>query len=946
MSRSTLAAGVRQLRAKLACQERSEERDEQLLHDFTTQRDEAAFAVMVRRHGPMVMQVCKRVLGQEQDAEDAFQATFLVLASKAGTLRRKSALASWLYGTAYRIALKARQSAERRRKHEVQATAQPSIDPRGELLWREVRDLLDEEIARLPDKYRSVFVLCCLEELNQAEAGRRLGLKEGTVANWLSEARKRLSKSLARRGVELTAVLSAVALGTSSAPALTTQLIATTIKAASVTRAGDGLAGMGSASVIHLAQGMMVATMMSKAKTAAALLLMTVFFIGAGVWACYTLATPQISEPQKEPDKSPLVESKGRRSPAGDKNADVVVTGRVVGPDGKPAAEARVFLDPHTEDEKPIVSTTTGKDGSFSFILARSRLLDPETKFPLRRVRIVATAKGYGLDWLDVPIDDIDKEVTLRLGKDDVPIQGCILSLEGKPLAGITVRIQAVEAFPRGDLDRALDAKRKGNQIFESTEVRLLWYRHYLPDPSLMATTGADGRFRLEGVGRERIVTLNVEGPGIHYHSFNAVTRRAAAVRGPYKNDILYGATFDYIVKPARLIRGTVSEKSTGRPLAGIRMRGLGFSAYVTAEAVTDEQGRYELPGCPKENRYGVVASPFQGAPYFGASIFVPDTPGLGPLTVDLELIRGIPCEGKVLDEDGHAVAGKVRYSPLWPNPNVPDDRGVGQVHIEPGSLAVVHADGTFRCVVLPGCGCLTFQAVEPNRYQQACVDPKTIQAHGDTRFLHIQGSLASGGLLAQEDYQAIRLIKPAKDTKSISEILSVVLSPPVHGAVLDTEGKPLADVRVRGLEHGEGWKTLPNEKFNVHGVNPLRPRCLYFIQDTRRLIGSVEVNGTETKPLIMRLQPWAGVRGRLLDKEGNPLRNIKVFGSEFLAEKGQTDEQGRFRLDGLVPGLRYDLHFAEARSALSDTLRKGFVGKPGEVFDLGEMRVQPPRED
>jgi RNA polymerase sigma factor (sigma-70 family) len=933
MSRSALAAGVRQLRAKLACQERSEERDEQLLHDFTTHRDDAAFAVLVRRHGPMVLRVCKRVLGQEQDAEDAFQATFLILASKAATLRRKSALASWLYGTAYRIALKSKQSAQRRRKHEVKAAVRPSIDPGDELLWREVRALLDAEIARLPDKYRSVFVLCCLEELSQAEAGRHLDLKEGTVANRLAEARKRLSQRLARRGVELTAVLSAATLATSTSQALPAKLIATAIEAASATATGEGLEGLVSASALGLVRSMATAIVVSKAKAATALLLTAILLAGAAVWICRTSAIPQTSEPQKEPAKSPLVETKDRQKPPGNKNRDVMVTGRVVAPEGKPAADARVSLDLRTEDEKPIVSTTTGKDGSFSFALSRSRLIDPQTRFPLRSVRILATAKGYGFDWLDVPLDNAGKEATLRLVKDDVPIEGRILSLEGRPLSGIKVRIKAIRAFPRGDLDRGLDAMRKGNPIFEGTEVRFLWYPNYLPDPSLMTTTGADGRFLLEGIGSERIVTLNVEGPGIHYHSFNAMTRRAAAVRGPYKDDIL-GAAFDYTVKPGRLIRGTVREKGSGRPLAGIHIRGLDSTAYVT----TDEQGRYELPGYAKEDKYGVVASPNQGAPYFGASNFVPDTPGLGPLTADLELMRGIPCEGRVLDEAGRGVPGEVRYCPLGRNPNVP-------VNVEPDSWAKVHADGTFRCIVLPGCGCLAYQAVERNRYQRACVDPATIKATGDKRYLHMQTTATSGGLLVQEDYHAIRLLKPTKETNKISEILRVVDAPTAHGTVVDTQGKPLTDVRVRDSGRGQGWETLPSEKFSVHGVNPLRPRRLYFIHDARRLIGSVEVKGTETKPLTVQLQPWAGVRGRLLDKEGNPLRNFKVLSSEFMVEKGHTDAQGRFRLDGLVPGLRYDLDFVKP-SGLGDTLRKGFVGKPGEVHNLGDLRVQPPRAD
>ncbi len=922
MSSSTLAAGLRCLRDKLASQQRNEENDEQLLHAFTTRRDDSAFAVLVRRHGPMVLHVCRRVLGHQHDAEDAFQATFLVLARNAASLRDKTALASWLHGTAYRTAMKAKQTAVRRRKHEEQTPARPPTNPSDELLWREVRVLLDEEIARLPEVYRSAFVLCCLENLSQAEAGRRLGLKERTVSNRLAAARKRLSRRLARRGVELTALLAATTLA-SGMPA---GLMAKTVEAASA----RGV----SAAVAELVQGAASAVVASKVKIGAVMVLVMSLLGGGGV---YFLASPQ--RQQGQPLLALQADEQTNRSSRAAKRETaetVEIRGSVLDPDGKPAAGARVSVDPRTSDEKPMDATTTGKDGRFSLTLPRTRLVEPETKFPLQDVRILATAKGYGLDWRDVLLDDAGKEMTLRLVNDDVPIEGRILSLEGKPLAGVKVRIRGIQTFPRDDLDRALDAKRRGNQIFMSTEVRRLWYLHHLPNPSLMATTGADGRFRLEGVGRERIITLNVEGPGIHYHSFNAMTRRAATVRGPHKNDILYGATFEYTVKPSRLIRGTVREKGTGKPLAGIHINGLGS----TAEAATDEQGRYELPGCPKESRYGIVAKPRQGAPYFGASIYVSDAPGLGPLTIDLELTRGIPCEGKVLDEAGKAVPGEVHYCALWPNPNLPDDAGVGRVNIDPDSWSAVHTDGTFQCVVMPGCGCLAFSAAQPKRYQKACVDPSTIKADGDKRYLIFRGGEASGSLLVQEHYQAIRLIKPEKETKRISETLRVAAASLVQGAVLDAEGKPLTDVRIRNLMHGQGWETLPSEKFSVHGVNPLRPQRLYFIHDARRLIGSVEIRGTETKPLAVRLQPWAGVRGRLLDKEGNPLRAIRVLGSEFMMEDGRTDDQGRFRLDGLIPGLRYDFHFAQ-KSGFSETLRKGFVGKPGEVYDLGDIRAR-----
>ncbi len=236
--------------------------------------EDRAFAALVRRYGPIVLHACRRVLGHEQDAEDAFQATFLVLAQSAAALRSRTTLPSFLHGTAYRTAMKAKQSAARRRKYERQAPSRRSVNPADGLSWREVQVLLDEEIARLPETYRGVFVLCSLEELSREEAARRLGLKERIVASRLTTARKRLAKQLARRGVELATVLTITGLSAQSASELPVELMATTIKAALAAAAGERLAGIVSASVAQLVKSATAAmTVSSKAKTAAILFL-------------------------------------------------------------------------------------------------------------------------------------------------------------------------------------------------------------------------------------------------------------------------------------------------------------------------------------------------------------------------------------------------------------------------------------------------------------------------------------------------------------------------------------------------------------------------------------------------------------------------------------------------------------------------------------------------
>ena len=164
--------------------------DAVLLERFVGGRDEAAFAALVSRHGPMVLRVCRRVLGHEQDAEDAFQATFLVLARNTGSIRQREALAAWLHGVAYRTAMKAIRSAARRRNHESRIERNRVSDI-PDPSWSEVRAALDEEIQALPSHYRSAFVACVLEGKSVPEAACELACKAGTVSSWLARARNR-----------------------------------------------------------------------------------------------------------------------------------------------------------------------------------------------------------------------------------------------------------------------------------------------------------------------------------------------------------------------------------------------------------------------------------------------------------------------------------------------------------------------------------------------------------------------------------------------------------------------------------------------------------------------------------------------------------------------------------------------------------------------------------
>ncbi|HJT76306.1 MAG TPA: sigma-70 family RNA polymerase sigma factor, partial [Gemmataceae bacterium] len=210
---------LRHVRQLLAGHDSQSTSDQELLRRFVVGREEAAFAALVRRYGPLVLGVCRRVLGHEQDAEDAFQATFLVLARRAASVRKQEALASWLHGTAHRVAAKARVTTARRRAGERRLAGRPSTEPADALTWGELRVVLDEELRRVPEQYRAPLVLCYLDGKTQDEAARQLGWTPGSVKGRLERGRSLLRTRLTRRGITLSAALLAAALAERAASA-------------------------------------------------------------------------------------------------------------------------------------------------------------------------------------------------------------------------------------------------------------------------------------------------------------------------------------------------------------------------------------------------------------------------------------------------------------------------------------------------------------------------------------------------------------------------------------------------------------------------------------------------------------------------------------------------------------------------------------------------------
>jgi RNA polymerase sigma factor (sigma-70 family) len=927
---------LRHIRGLAAAENVNRLPDRQLLERFVTARDDSAFEALVRRHGSLVLSVCRRVLHNPHDAEDAFQATFLALARKAPSAGTRASLGTWLYQVAYHTALRARKQSAVRRQREDQVEPRSQPDPLGEVTGRELMTVLDEEMHRLPEQLREPLVLCYLEGKTRDEAAQQLDCPLGTLKRRLEKARACLRSRLERRGLALPTALLAVGTVTAAVPRAL---------AAATTQAAVGEAAV-SAQVAGLVHGTLQALAPAKLKTvAAAFLVVALVVLGAAAFAPRPPAAAE--EPQAAGPKEPA-------APTANEKKEITVSGRVLGADGKPAAGAAVVVlaqpmrqhrrsDPTAYRDDFLAEGKADAEGRFDLRIPRT------SSATYRDVYVAAAAEKHAPTWRRFNPDAEMLEAELKLPPEQV-IRGSLVDLQGLPAAGVKVAVSTVGRVVNGQPD--------GVALKELSKRGAPW-----PEP---VTTDEQGRFVIHGANRDQGLTLTVIDDRFATQSFTIDTpgkpRPESRVLGIDAGGFIHEGgsgpdekgqpeVLKLPLTPARLIEGRVTYADTGKPAAGASVSG----------TRTDEDGRFHLQSA---SRGGVTLEVYApaGEPYLSVYHRVELPKGTVKQEVAITLPRGVLVRGKVTEAgSGKPVAGAgVQF---WPrqidDPNRPKNVFTGWNHSE-----VTAEDGSFRMAVLPGEAHLLIQGPTPD-------------------FIHqeIGSEMISwgrpGGIRLYPD-AIVKLDVPAKEEpKEVAVTLRRGAT--VRCRLLGPDGKPVAKAVVLHRLHvgiDLSWH-FPAEArdgvFEIHGLDPEKSVPVHFLDAENQCGATVPLSGKHAgETVTVQLAPCGKATARYVDGKGQPLADYRVSPDmvitpggakrypsdagdlakgEFLADsmalvnldrtnywdKVKTDAQGRITFPALIPGATYRVARWEKEKWVP---HKEFTVESGKTIDLGDIVI------
>ncbi len=935
--------------------------DGQLLEQFSSRQDEAgeaAFAALVARHGPMVLCVCRGLLGNAHDADDAFQATFLVLAKRARSIRDPELLGNWLYGVARKTAQKSKARRARWKKRAEREASMSSVavdNGRAELepIKGEESAALHEEVDRLPERLRVPIVLCYLEGLTHAEAARRLRWPIGTVRSRMARARGLLRTRLARRGLAYGALVAAIESPRAVLADVPRALAERTVRSALGWAAGSA-PGIVSGPVASLASEVLEAVSMGGLKrTAAALLAAGCLAAGAGMIAVSasqdqpprkgSTAKAAPGAPQQEPERDRAL---NQPPSAADTLSKMAVRGTVLDPTGKPVAGAGVAIFGFPRRGRdgadysglhPVLGHTTADHaGRFRMDVPRT---SSERYF---NVDMIAGAPGFGMGWQALNPDAESPDVELRLLQEEA-VRGRLVDLRGEPAAGIAVLVVQVAAKTDGEYH--------GVGIREPAV--------NIPGWPKAVTTDPQGRFLIRGVGRGVAAEVQIRDERFARQEIVIEPRASGESEGNA-----------YVLTPAHPIDGRVTYADSGAPVPDARMVAQG-GHYISDHA--DANGRFRLnPYADRpyksmttgETLFTVYAYAPEGQPYLGVQKEITWKKGSVRQAVDFALPRGVLIRGKVTDaSSGKPVAGcQILYAPQ----NPPRFDPSFSVLTGEWSTVVSGDDGTYSIPVPEGQGHLVATKAAPEY------------------ILSVFGSQTLGGRAGGHRKYAQALVPVEAKTGSGPIDVAINLRPglTVKGQVKGPDDKPVTEgfiiTRFNVGAQAQRWGGYPirvrDGRFALPGLEPGRAYSV-LVQDAKRRWGAaIEVSAKQigNEPLMIHLAPAGSARIRLVDSAGKPISGYRaalqivvtpgrfqcdfdgsVRGEDLAADAGPglgyssymggppTDAMGWTTFDGLIAGATYRLLTTERDNISIDSkVLKDFQVAQGQTLELPAFTI------
>ncbi len=937
--------------------------DRELLDRFADRRDEAAFEALLRRHGPMVLATGRRVLGNAHDAEDVFQAAFVLLAQKAASQRWQPSVASWLYQTVHLLALKMRQSATRRTRRERRVGTRPPANPLAEITGQELLAVLDEALLALPELLRAPLVLCYLEGRTRDEAAECLGCSLSTLKKRLERGRARLHDALVRRGLGLSVALLGTLGAGGTAAALPGELARKASHAAWALTAGNAADGAVSTRVNQLVHQGIGMTGANKIRAALGVLLLGGLLATAGAVASSTrddtpVATPlaAVPDPPPEPPAPPAAAGLMR----------VVV----LDPKGQPLPGANIHVSVWTDEKGFPANRDIETDAA-----GAARVELPKT-FTI--LRLWAGKKPFVTlfaNWEQAELADrkrVPAEYTFRL-EAGAPAGGRILDEKGKPIAGAKVRVRLANEpkLPKSD-----------------GRVR---YDTWLAWGTDSVTTDAEGRWRIGNVPNHPEVELSLLVNHPDYVSDDRAartTKEAGIATAALRNE-----TATLTLKAGVVVRGTVTDPD-GKPVkdAVVVLGDDPYFGFTTSTFSTDAEGRFRLPAvAPGKTSLTVVAPGW--APQFRKLDLKPDLPNQ-----DVRMAKGQMVRLRFVDAGGKPVPEVSVHLLEWKgsksidssrNPNHPkvpdtgipgraDASGVWEwraaptepvkVQVSARGIAPLEMDvtggATDRTVTLKAehrvTGTVTDAAtgkLVPN-FTVIPVDVFGKEFLVTERYNSVAGTAGRLNFLAYRTDIPLRLRieAPGYCTQDGPEFRvgedagrkqDFRLTPgrPITGVVVDAAGKPAAKADVLlatpteqvRLSGDDNHRTFTDATGRFEFPNPGEPWAVIARTDAGIALADFPADRADAGSL--KLRPWGSVRGTFSDG-GKPVRGATVFVSpvrlhdltrprvEFDLQT-TTDADGRFEFPRVPPGP------VSVRVHIGPWKDEGFRSGPSAPLDL-----------